>query len=473
MIRVLFVLCALACTSAPAPAAAQAPKEDKLSTRAVAAEQPRAPILIPNVQEPEEMRVAPLPKNNTVLTPADRMLGEAISNGKNVQEILPALNRIIASYPEYAPAYVMRLAPLCEGSDKDAVLSDINNAFKFLVTETFSETIMKQSVASLYGTRAKIEYLKGDYTSAVTDLEKAVHADLTKPTDFVNSGAVDPEKTGSICTWTQPDVDGLVQRFPGDYRSYLFRGLYVGFFSTFNPKWVKPAIDDLTKAGELNKKSALPYYFVAHLLSNPLVYYGRVGDLGWSDAAREQAARDVLGYYDKALAIDPNLIPALRGRSLQYLRLKQWRKAIADYDKVIAADPQDWIEYHDRGLAKMEIGSFYDAISDFTASINITGRKLGETNGYQNRANAYMKTEQWDLAIKDLTTAISLQVGPIVMMGNVALFRAIYPEYAAASDETIGRKLNQTFYPNSKYEDLSQRFLTGRPFFHQICQSSI
>ena len=93
-----------------------------LSIRAVAGEQPRAPILIPNVQEPEEMRVAPFPKNNTVLTPADRMLGEAITNGKNAQAMLPALNRVIASYPEHAPAYVMRLGALCEGSDKDAVL---------------------------------------------------------------------------------------------------------------------------------------------------------------------------------------------------------------------------------------------------------------------------------------------------------------------------------------------------------------
>ena len=32
-----------------------------LSGRAVAVEQPRTPILIPNIQEPEEMRVAPFP----------------------------------------------------------------------------------------------------------------------------------------------------------------------------------------------------------------------------------------------------------------------------------------------------------------------------------------------------------------------------------------------------------------------------
>jgi hypothetical protein len=151
-----------------------------LSTRAIAAEQPRAPILIPNIQEPEEMRVAPYPGSDAVLTPADRMLGEAMTNGNNdANAMLPAINRVVASYPEYAPAYVMRLGALCEGSDKDAVLSDINNALKFGSSKVFSET-MKQSVGSFYGMRANVEYLKGDYAGAITDLEKAVHADLMR-----------------------------------------------------------------------------------------------------------------------------------------------------------------------------------------------------------------------------------------------------------------------------------------------------
>jgi tetratricopeptide (TPR) repeat protein len=439
------------------------------SIRAVADEQPRAPILIPNVQEPEEMRVAPLPKTNTVLTPADRMLGEAITNGKNdVQAMLPAINRVIASYPEYAAAYIMRLGALCGGSDKDAVLSDINSALKYSdSSQAFGETL-KQSVGSLYGMRAKIEYLSGDYTGAFTDLEKATRADLTKPSEFVNSGAAGPENTASICTWTQPDLDGLVQRFPGDYRPYLFRGLYFGFFAHFTPKWATSAVDNLNKAGELNTKSPLPYFFAADILSSPFVYYGHISDLRWTDAARDQVARDVLRYYDKALAVDPNLIPALKGRANQYLNLKQWQQALEDYNKVIAAEPRDWVDYHDRGLAKMEVGAPYDEISDFTASINIKGRELSKTNGYENRANAYMKTGQWELAIKDLTTAISLQIGGGMLLGNVSQFRAIYPEYAAASDEMIARKLNQTFYPDMTYEGFSEHFLTGRPLASTI-----
>jgi hypothetical protein len=66
----------------------------------------RDPILIPGVQEPEEMRTEPIPVE--VLAPPERMLGEAAeqvgSNG-NPAALLPALDRILAKYPDYSDGY--------------------------------------------------------------------------------------------------------------------------------------------------------------------------------------------------------------------------------------------------------------------------------------------------------------------------------------------------------------------------------
>src|SRR5215472_17870418 len=92
------------------------------------------------------------------------------------------------------------------------------------------------------------------------------------------------------------------------------------------------------------------------------------------------------------------------------------------------------------GQAKMLSLSPYEAISDFTNAIKIEGRKLLKSNAYEGRASAYMRTYEWDLAIKDLTSAISLQIAGGVV-GNVSQFRAIYPEI--------------------KYEDFAARFLKG------------
>ena len=111
-------------------------------------------------------------------------------------------------------------------------------------------------------------------------------------------------------------------------------------------------------------------------------------------------------------------------------------------------------------LAKTLSGSPYEAISDFTEAIKIEGRELVKSKAYEGRANAFMRTCEWDLAIRDLTTAISLQIGGSVLVANVSQFRAIYLEYGPASDEAIAQKLNQTFYPDIKYAAISN----GRSF---------
>jgi tetratricopeptide (TPR) repeat protein len=111
--------------------------------------------------------------------------------------------------------------------------------------------------------------------------------------------------------------------------------------------------------------------------------------------------------------------------------------------------------------AKMLSLSAYEAISAFTDAIKIEGQELLKSSAYEGRADAYMQTREWDLAINDLTYAISLQIGTSV--ANISQFRVIYPEYGIASDQTIAQKLNQTFYPNLKYEDFATRFLAGPP----------
>jgi hypothetical protein len=63
------------------------------------------------------------------------------------------------------------------------------------------------------------------------------------------------------------------------------------------------------------------------------------------------------------------------------------------------------------------------------------------------------------LAIRDLTTAISLHVARQLGLANINQFRALYPEYARATDEAIARKLQQTFFPNMSYENFLERFL--------------
>jgi tetratricopeptide (TPR) repeat protein len=419
-------------------------------TQSAADEWHSAPILIPGIQEPAEMRVEPI--SVAVLTPPERMLGDAMQRGGNERDtaaLVPALDRIIAKYPDYSDGYVMRLGSLCDSSDRAAILSNINNALKYVSSSRVD------SLGSLLSMRAKVEHTNGADSAAMEDLDKAIHADLADATQFVNSGATAPEKSASACTWTLPEMNTLVQRFPNDYRAYLFRGLYYGFFVQWDQDSLKPAIENLRKAGEVNTSSALAHFFSAHILKRAF----SIKRLGMSDAERDGLNHSLLNELTAALTLDPNLLPALSDRAEVYFELKQPQKAIPDYDKVLSLNPTDAGAYNDRALAKMQLGLMYDAISDFDKAIKNKKRRLQETSSYENRADAYLKTQQWDLAIRDLTSAISLQIGGVMLLSDVKQFRALYPEYKTASDEIVARKLNQTFYPNMKYEDFSKGFL--------------
>src|SRR5215471_16867657 len=78
----------------------------------------------------------------------------------------------------------------------------------------------------------------------------------------------------------------------------------------------------------------------------------------------------------------------------------------------IVSTPADHLleETIQAGLAKMLSLSPYEAITDFTDAIKIEGRELLKSKAYEGRADAYMQTYEWGLAVKDLTAAISLQI---------------------------------------------------------------
>jgi tetratricopeptide (TPR) repeat protein len=434
------------------------------STGLLSAHSMAAPISIAGVQEPEEMRVEPFPTNKPDLSPPERLLGEALQNSDKGKpaSLLSPLNRILEQYPDFSDGYIMRAFTLCEpGNDRAAIAADLDRALKSIA----SSRTGKKSTLALLSTKAKIDFANSDFAASMNDLEKAIRSDLEKATEFTNSGSAKPEKTASsVCIWTEPDVDELVRRYPADYRSHLFRGLYFSFFVNFSPEdsIVSGAIDSFNKAAQLNPRSALPPLFKAKLLGHMFVFNTRLNKLGWSDDARNKLDAELIGEFTNALAIDPNLLPALRGRALACFHLKQFEKAITDYDRILSFDPEDKTSYNDRGLAKTYIGREYDAISDFTSAIKLQPRDLLDQSHYsfEGRADAYVKTRQWDLALRDLTTAISLQIGSSLLLMNIDQFRAIYPEYNSVSNDEIARKLQQTFYPNWKYEDFAKGFFT-------------
>jgi hypothetical protein len=95
----------------------------------LAAKEPRGPIRASGVNEPDEMLVEPFPA--TVLTEREQMLKTAFDNSEDAVR-LSALNQVISKYSDYSDAYILRLSVFCNGNDRAAILSDIDNALKFI-----------------------------------------------------------------------------------------------------------------------------------------------------------------------------------------------------------------------------------------------------------------------------------------------------------------------------------------------------
>ena len=410
-------------------------------------------IRVPGIDEPAELRVAPVPK--MALSPAEVMWGK-----EQISMSLPAINRILGKYPDWGDGYFIRLESLCKGVDRPTILANINNALKYGAGSiTATGEPLSRMRAHYLSMRAKIEHDNKDDPTALSDLDRAVRADPDFADNFANSGAIAPEKTTAACTWSELDIEGLVQRYPNDYRTHLLRGLYYDHFNTFakGEELRQRALDNYRESATLSPTEALPHYFSAKLLLKGSLF----SQSRKADQQLRKLYEEPLREFDKAIANDPRLVPALLKRADAYSRLKAFDMALADFSRAIAVNPNNAGAYHDRALVKSELGRSFDAINDFNEAIEREEPALEAERYffYENRADEYIKVSDWNHAIQDLTEAITLMLRSSLFLMNVKQFRSIYPEYKSASNETVAHKLNRTFFPGMTFEGFTSQFL--------------
>ena len=100
---------------------------------------------------------------------------------------------------------------------------------------------------------------------------------------------------------------------------------------------------------------------VAHVLSS-------MGDAWYGKGDQQTAIR----FYERALEIDPNHVPALSGMGDVYFEMGLYKQTIALYDKALSLSPEDRNSYYQRGRAYKEQGSYRAALQDFHRAIRIT-----------------------------------------------------------------------------------------------------
>jgi tetratricopeptide (TPR) repeat protein len=206
-------------------------------------------------------------------------------------------------------------------------------------------------------------YLNGDYPAAIDTIESAV-AEVRLP-------------DGGSANDQAPDItQGLVEAY-----------LLLGWLYQQPPVDLDAAIDDLSKAIELDPQDA--------------VTYNNRGSAYYDQGELDQAITDL----SKAIELDPELAIAYKNRGFAYGNKGELDQAIADYSKAIELDPRDVIVYNNRGFAYGNKGELDQAIADYNKAIELDPQYA---IAYINRGLAYRDKGELDQAIADLSKAIEL-----------------------------------------------------------------
>jgi tetratricopeptide (TPR) repeat protein len=100
--------------------------------------------------------------------------------------------------------------------------------------------------------------------------------------------------------------------------------------------------------------------------------------------------------------------------ALNFLKDKDWQRAITAFTSLIELEPDNAFAYDRRGIAYGRAEHYDDAIADFSQAISIDHAFAG---AYNNRGLSYYKQCRFDEAIADYDTAIRLSA-------NIAIFHA-------------------------------------------------
>lgn len=114
---------------------------------------------------------------------------------------------------------------------------------------------------------------------------------------------------------------------------------------------------------------------------------------------------EALQAYDRAIALDPNFIPAYYNKARLLRKLGQYKDALTACERVIKLDSSLAPAYNEQGNVLSQIGSFEDALIAYEQAINIDTNLIDAHNG---RGNAFLWLGQYKEALAAFERAIEL-----------------------------------------------------------------
>jgi tetratricopeptide (TPR) repeat protein len=323
--------------------------------------------------------------------------------GEHVQAVVD-LTEALRREPLSSPCSLRRGCSYLELHKVDLAIQDFTSAIK-----------ASPNHPEAYYSRACAYSEKHLYDEAIADLDDAIRLDPGSPSlKVIRSEIVARKQSGY-------KSDGLLARV-----------------TTALPKEAIPAIfnalvprdgDDAAKVLERLDKIVKEYP------NSPHVYLVRGHNRGESGDEEGE-----MSDYDKALAINPNLVEALTQRAALFDSRKEFGKAIADIEKAVRIDYQNERAALARGIIRADQGDFDGAIAEFSRSIKNRGSTENRPNdpsfvmqlsicprpcdAYIHRTHAYLSKRDFDKALADSEEVVRLAADRETQRSEAYLLRA-------------------------------------------------
>ncbi|MBT0666543.1 tetratricopeptide repeat protein [Geobacter pelophilus] len=172
--------------------------------------------------------------------------------------------------------------------------------------------------------------------------------------------------------------------------------------------------------------------------ADPVIYNSR----GLLFAGRGEF-NHALADYGKSIALQPDYMEAYNNRGLAYAGMGEFSLAVDDYDRASALNPSDASIHINRGIAFAAMGRSDLAENEYSFVIKQKPTPELTANAHSNRGILRFNRKEYDRALEDFTSAVTLNPGSVAAYNNRgALYRAIGDYAHATADFTRMLELN-------------------------------
>lgn len=325
----------------------------------------------------------------TVITDAEKakytklMNAMELLNDPKQEEIfkegLKRLGAFISNNPDCADAYLMRATVLYNIARSTQYDAILEDINNALKYHSSYKKTAFEDTAGMYGLRAKVYKDSGNLQQAIKDLDTAIKIN---PDNAIEHSGTNPDEAPQNGQWGKNDFNEIIKKYPKDYRGYLFRAVYYkSFVIMLKQDHYKAAIADLNKAIGLNPTSAIAHYLLGAFMHRRLV---------WGPKSK------------KDYSLEAKVM--LKGQAIWMAHPVECKKIETAYSNAIKSSPRMREAYSARAELYLETMKYQLAIKDYDKVIVLDPDYGG---AYHDRGLANIKLGNYRDAVNDFTSAIN------------------------------------------------------------------